>query len=437
MAYIFVNRYFHPDHSATSQMLSDLAFAFAAPTTPGDQPCTVRIITSRQCYDAPDAQLAARETIAGVDIYRVWTSRFGRINLAGRAVDYLTFYLSAAWTLWRLTRGGDVVIAKTDPPMLSIFAAPIVKLRGARLVNWLQDVFPEVAEALGVGSGRVVALGYGALRSLRNATLRMAAMNVVLGERMAEKLAALGVSPKQIRIIPNWADGTLIRPVEQAVNALRSAWGLQDRFVVGYSGNLGRAHEYATLLDAITALDQRSTDQMAGQVSWLFIGGGALFEAFKGAVQQRGLKSVVFQAYQPRERLGESLSAIDVHLISLRPELEGLIVPSKYYGIAAAGRPAIFIGDPDGEIARANTRNGCGVNVAEGDHRALAAAVMQLASAPDTCRAMGTAARRAFDAEFDKPIAVKSWQALLREVEGSREVPLVKLAGDLNAPVPD
>ena len=89
-------------------------------------------------------------------------------KVLGRSVDYATFYLSAAWRLWRLARRGDVIVAKTDPPMLSIIAAPIAFLRGAKLVNWLQDVFPEVAQQLGVRQGRG-ALGSRALRWLRTA----------------------------------------------------------------------------------------------------------------------------------------------------------------------------------------------------------------------------------------------------------------------------
>src|SRR5215470_9601480 len=133
----FANRYFHPDHSATSQLLSDLAFALAA------EGRAVAVVTSRQRYDAPRDTLAPRQSIDGVEIYRVWTSRFGRSNLFGRAIDSATFYLSASWCLWRLVRRGDVVIAKTDPPMLSVIAGPLCRRRGARIVNWLQDIFPE------------------------------------------------------------------------------------------------------------------------------------------------------------------------------------------------------------------------------------------------------------------------------------------------------
>lgn len=409
MKLIFVNRYFHPDHAATGQMLSGIAFALAASGH------DVHVITSRQRYDAPDIALPAGETIDGVVVTRLWTSRFGRANLTGRSLDYLTFYVTAAVALWRLARQGDVIVAKTDPPMMSLLAAPVARWRRAHLVNWLQDIFPEVAEALGMSRGPLGRLAFGLMRRLRNRSLRAAAANVVLGGRMAERLAALGIDVSRTHVIPNWADGTLITPVEPGRNTLRRDWGLADKFVVGYSGNLGRAHDVETMLDAI-AITERSA--RSEKIVWLFIGGGAQLVAMQQQAEERGLASLVFKPYQPAERLAESLSAADVHLVSLRPELEGLIVPSKFYGIAAAGRATIFIGDADGEIARALRRSGAGLTVAQGDGKALADAATTLASAQARCTGMGANARRALDTEYDKARAVETWHRLLSKVAG-------------------
>jgi glycosyltransferase involved in cell wall biosynthesis len=264
-------------------------------------------------------------------------------------------------------------------------------------------------------------------------------MNVVLGRRMAERVAGLGVRGELIRILPNWADGGNIGPVEPAANLLRQEWQLGDAFVVGYSGNLGRAHEIDTLLEAMTILEMgRETDGHAGptlgssdgasgtrrngagrrQVLWLFIGAGVRLEALKAEVARRRLTSARFKPYQPRARLAESLSAADMHLVSLRPALEGLIVPSKIYGIAAAGRPAIFVGHEDGEIAHLLLRHRCGTTVATGDGGGLARAIAALAADPDLCRQMGRRARQAFEAEFDKPLALARWETLLLGVSG-------------------
>jgi glycosyltransferase involved in cell wall biosynthesis len=416
---IFLNRFFHPDHSATSQMLSDLAFALA------ERGGAVCVITSRQRYDAPADTLPLRETVDGVAVHRVWTSRFGRANLLGRAIDYATFYLSAAWRLWRLTRSGDVVIAKTDPPMLSMIAVPVCWLRGARLVNWLQDIFPEAAQALGVG-GLAARAPYGLMRWLRNRSLKAAHMNVVLGERMAQRVSGLGVASDRVRIIPNWADGNAIAPIDHAANALRAEWGLGDAFVVAYSGNLGRAHEIETLLEAMTIVATAVERAILARnmpkcrpVLWLFIGSGALFDPLQAEVERLGLTSVRFKSYQPSALLAQSLPAADVHLVSLRPELEGLIVPSKFYGICAAGRPTIFVGDRNGEIARLIACHECGRTVAVGDGSGLAQTVLDLAADPALCGRMGECARQAFDAEFDKSIAIARWERLLLEVSGA------------------
>jgi glycosyltransferase involved in cell wall biosynthesis len=249
-------------------------------------------------------------------------------------------------------------------------------------------------------------------------------MNVVLGRRMAERVSALGVCRDRIRIVPNWADGASVSPIDPAANALRRQWQLDDAFVVGYSGNLGRAHEIGTFLEAMALLEKPDAAFRPGTprqgaarpVVWLFIGSGALLGALQAEVERRRLTSVLFKPYQPKARLAESLSAADVHLVSLRPALEGLIVPSKFYGVAAAGRPAIFIGDEEGEIARLIAHYKCGLTVAMGNGAALARAILDLAANPDLRRWMGQHARQAFDAEFDKPIALTRWESLLREV---------------------
>jgi glycosyltransferase involved in cell wall biosynthesis len=313
------------------------------------------------------------------------------------------------------------VIAKTDPPMLSVAAAPLCWVRDAKLVNWLQDIFPETAQVLGVG-GRAAHAPFRLMQRLRTRSLQAADMNVVLGQRMAERVATLGVGDARISIVPNWANGANIVPVAPQANALRREWGLGDAFVVGYSGNLGRAHEIDTLLKAMTVLERAAPPQngrYSRPVVWLFIGSGALHDLLKAEVVGRRLTSVHFKPYQPREHLAESLSAADVHLVSLRPELEGLIVPSKFYGIAAAGRPAVFVGDEDGEIARIIAHHQCGLRVATGDGTALASTIRDLAANPDVCRRMGERARQAFEAELDKPIAVGRWVHLLREVAGA------------------
>lgn len=400
---VFTNRYFYPDHSATSQMLSDLAFFLAGA---GHE---VGVVTSRQRYDDAAAELPPHERIDGVEVHRVRTTRFGRDKLVGRALDYATFYLAAGWKLWRLTRAGDVLVAKTDPPLISVVAAIVARWRGARLVNWVQDVFPEVAEALGVRAlnGPQAEV----LRWLRNRAFGSAAANVVLGERMAEVVGRAGGLPERTRVIPNWADMEAIRPVAAADNPLRREWGLDSKFVVCYSGNMGRVHEFDTILDAAQALEGR-----AGAMVFLFIGDGAQRRTLEDEVHRRGLVNVQFRPYQDRAGLSFSLGVGDVHLVSQRPEVEGYVFPSKLYGILAAGRPAVFIGDPEGEISQLVARESIGAAVRQGDAAGLADQLLRLQGDAALREAMGARARALLCERYDKRIAFKAWAALLGEL---------------------
>ncbi len=403
---IFINRFFYPDHSATSQMLSDLAFGLA------ERGVAVSVITSRLHYDDPTANLPACETVKGVGIERIWTSRFGRAGLMSRLLDYLTFYASAAWTLARLARRGDIVIAMTDPPALSILVSVVAWLRGAVFINWLQDVFPEVAEALQLAGKRSSVL-LAPLRLARDISLRRASMNVAIGSSMAERLSQSGVKQSRIAVIPNWADTRAIQPVAPRTNRLRSEWGLSEKFVVVYSGNLGRAHGIEELLEAMTATSAGAGES---QIHWLFIGGGVGFEQLKRKAEQQGISNLTFRPYQPREALSQSLSVADVHLVLLKPELEGLIVPSKFYGIAAAGRPIAFVGAAGGEIARIIKQYECGESVSSGDGGGLAQTLAHMARTPERCSAMGARAREMCEQHFSKEGAIGAWARLIEQI---------------------
>lgn len=414
-------------------MLSDLVFALAG------RGHKITVVTSRLGYEDPLARYPRRETVNGVEIIRVATTRFGRAGLAGRAIDYFTFYLATAWTLLLKVRRGDVVVAKTDPPLLSLVTTPVARLRGARQVNWLQDMFPEVAIELGMGKALPWRILFSTLRRWRDRVLRKAAANVVIGERMAEVVRRTGVAPERVRIIPNWADGTVVRPVPAAANSLRHAWGLADAFVVGYSGNLGRAHDIATIIDAMTLTEAASAGRVDAlrmavgappmqqptpvkPIAWVFVGGGAKMGELRDNVRQRQITGVQFHPYQPREQLAESLSVPDIHLITLLPELEGLIVPSKYYGIAAAGRPTIFIGDPQGEVGRVLTRTQTGFVVAHGDSEALARTILTLAREPHLALEYGRRARTLLERACDLPIAVSAWEDVISRATQASKV---------------
>lgn len=403
---VFVNRYFHPDQSATSRMLSDLAFRLAA------RGVSVAVVTSRQLYEDPQAALPGRETVNGVDVYRVATATLGRSRLLGRAVDYVSFHMAAGFELLKILSRGDVVVAKTDPPLIALVASRAAALRGGMLVNWLQDLFPEVATVL--TPGLIPRWLEHALVVARNKSLRRAAMNVVLGERMRARVLAAGVDPSRVKVVPNWANASRVIPQPTLSSATRQRLGLEvGRFVIGYSGNLGRAHEFDTLIGAARLL------RTERQFAFVITGGGAKAEALRDTVRAEGLDNFYFQGYQPEELLSDSLAAADVHFVSLLPALEGLIVPSKIYGILAAGRPAVVVGDPEGDLGRLVTSEGCGIAVPVGDSERLAEELIALRNSPERLAAMGMKARQLAVSRYTSEHAVADWLALVEAIAPS------------------
>jgi glycosyltransferase involved in cell wall biosynthesis len=328
--------------------------------------------------------------------------------LLGRAIDYLSFYPGAFVELLRCARRGDLIAVKTDPPMFLVLALLAATIRRAKLIVWLQDLYPEVAMELGV-RGLRGPLGSGLIR-LRNMVLRRADANVVIGVRMCDRLVAAGVEPSKIHLLPNWSDDA-IEPLHAHDSLSRKDWGIKDDvFVFGYSGNLGRAHEAETLLGAARLLKHRQ------DICFLFVGSGHESHFLKRAITEAGLENFVFQPHQPRGQLSHALAASDAHWLSLRPELEGLIVPSKFYGIASAGRPVVAIVAKDGEIARAINDLECGYVVEPGDSVALAGVIAELADDRMHGKKLGQRARAGSDEKFAKGLALKRWSWIIRKV---------------------
>ncbi len=399
---IFINRFFYPDHSATSQILSDLMFNITVDNV------ELHVITSRLLYEGGE-RLAGNEIIYGVNVHRVWTTNNGRSGLIGRAIDYLTFYLMSFVMMLQLVSKGDILVAKTDPPMISVLAAVVVKFKKGILVNWLQDLFPEVALKLkvkGLSEGNI----YGFLKYIRNWSLIFAKKNVVIGDVMANKLKDEIPQLNTIEIIHNWVVGQKIQSVNQKNNSLRNKWGLENKFVVGYSGNLGRAHDYKTIYECIKSVSKNK------HIMFVFIGGGVGMEKLKERVFKSGIDNIIFKPYQPIENLSESLSVSDVHIVTLEKELEGLIVPSKIYGILAVGRPIIFIGSEKGEFSKMLEKNQCGYIVAPKKSEDLINVVLGLQSDIETYNQISKNTESLYCDNFKYGKSIMKWKSLFQSL---------------------
>lgn len=397
MRVLLVNQFFHPDLAATAQLVTDLAVDLAAAGA------EVTAVTSRSAYLGSTARYAPRDTYRGVKILRVPSTNLGRGSIARRLSDYASFFAACAAQI-ALLPAQDVCITLSTPPLVSLLGAgkKVASLARTRFVYWVQDLYPDVAVRFGVLSRRSpLTLG---LEALSLASLTAADAVVALGDDMAARLVAKGARADKIAVIPNWSDGDEIGQVAPAQNWFLDRHALRGKFVVLYSGNMGRGHEFATLLGAADKLSARE------DLLFLFIGEGAKraeVEAFA-----KGRSNVRLLPYQRREDLPFSLGSAGVCAITLSDGLEGMILPSKLYGALAARKPVLFIGPAESDVARVVERESCGGAFRHGDVPGVVAFLERLAADPAEASVMGERGRRAFDHSYARRLSTGRFVSL-------------------------
>jgi colanic acid biosynthesis glycosyl transferase WcaI len=391
---LLLNQYYAPGHESTAHLLTELCEALAV-----DHDVTVVTGTVER---APKPERSVRN---GVRIVRVGSTAYDRSNLWLRGLNYLSFVVLALVAALRQPRP-HVVLCLSDPPFVSALGVVIARRHRAPLVAVTQDVFPEIAVALGrLTSGPVVTV----LDRLVRFGLSRADRVVAIGETMQRRLEAKGVRPENITVIPNWVDANALAPRPRA-NAWSTEQDLDGRFVVMHSGNIGYAQDLSTLIRAATFL--RDLDDL----EILIIGKGAQARAIREMVERLVVENVRFLPFQPRERLSESLSAADVHVVGLAPGLAGYVVPSRLYGILAVGRPVIVHADDDSETSQIVRSTGCGVVVEPGRPELLAAAIRDAHAGRLDLEAMGAAARSYVVETAARDLAFARYRQLLDEV---------------------
>jgi colanic acid biosynthesis glycosyl transferase WcaI len=401
---LFLNQYYWPDHASTAQHLTDLAESLA------QRGYECHVICSRGGYRAGESRKPSSEKHNRVTIHRVGASAFGRRNSLARMADYLSFYALALLHALLLRRF-DVVVTLTTPPIIGLIGTMLRRLKGSKHIYWSMDLHPDASLALGRMSQRnpVVA----ALAALSNLVYRRADKVVVLGPYMADRVAAKGGRADRLQSIPVWSRRDEVYPLPRAGHPLRKTLGLDGTFVAMYSGNLGLAHAFDEFLEAARRLRDRR------DITFVFVGDGPRLAEVRAAQARERLDNVRLLDYVPRDQLYASLTLADVHLISMRREMTGLVVPGKLYGAMASGRPTLFVGPEHCETADTIREAGCGVTVRLGDVDGLVEALTHLAANPDLAEQMGTHGREAFLAEFDRDVCCDCWSSLLGELAGA------------------
>ncbi len=374
---LFINQFFWPDSSATSQQLTDLVSALAG------RGVDVAVLCGEGGYAG-----AAGAEAPPAEVHRVRALPFTRGKL-GRLFSYLSFYVTA-FVQGLGIRKADVVVSMTTPPLISLLGASIKFLRGSRHFIWEQDLYPEIAVDLEyIKAGGLTHRVTGMLADL---VRRHADGIIVLGPCMKERLIARGVDADKIHIAEHWASSDAITPMERPGN--------REELVLLYSGNLGLAHDLDTIQGAM--LNLRDDHRFR----FLFAGTGGRRKELADFCTANSIENIELRPFVDRDKLSEGLAAGDVGLVTQREESCGAVVPSKVYGILASGRPLLFIGPASATPALLIGRYGCGWRVSCGDTEGATKLLLHLAAHPELVKEAGLRAREALVRFHDLPQSV-------------------------------
>ena len=392
---LVLNEYFPPDTSATAKNVMLAVEALASRHR-------VTVLAGRPSYDPTERHppyLLRREVRDHLVVERVGSTAFPRHQMKGRVSNYLT-YLALAIPR-ALTIHSDVLLAMTDPPVAGIAGALVAALSRRPFVYNIRDMYPDMA----VGGG-IVRPGSWVERweALHRRALRHARRVIVLGEDMRERIIAKGVDPARITIVRDAVPFPETVPPSNhpAVREIRGEFG----FVLIHAGNLGFYGAWQTLIRGAQMLE-------ADGVGLVFIGDGAM----KGQLQEyaRGCRNVRFLPFRPAAEVPHVMAAGDLHVVTVKRGLEGVVVPSKVYTILAAGRPLMALATGQTEVARFAERDGCGVSADPDNPLAVVEAVRRVLRSPECLARMSQSARE-LARTYDR---VKQLQTFVDAVEAA------------------
>ena len=393
---LLINQYFPPDTAATARMASLVARTLA-------EHHRVTVLAGRPSYD-PDERhpfyLWRREVLdANLVVERVGSTTYHRRRMSRRVSNYLSYLALAVPRA--LMVDADMILAMTDPPIAGIAGALVARLKRRPFVYNIRDLYPDMALAGGIVRPARWVEGW---ERLHRWALRQADLVIVLGEDMRERVIAKGVPPERVIIVRDGA------PVPDVVPSPDNPVSQEVRcgfpFVVLHAGNLGFYGAWETLIDAARMVGNNG-------VGFVFVGDGAAkpdVEAYAA-----GVPSVCFLPFRPVQDVPYVLAAGDVHVVTVRRGLEGVVVPSKLYPILAAGRPVLAVADEKSDVARIVRRAGCGVVADPDDPASVVAAIHDLVQHRERLHEMGKRARTAA-LKFDRQRQLEYFRTVIDEL---------------------
>jgi glycosyltransferase involved in cell wall biosynthesis len=399
---LLISQYFYPEMISTGHILTELLVELTKKGVKGSVICAQPTYYSRE-------RVNPRMVYEGVKIIRTRNTQYDKNSPKGKIFNSASFLLHAAVLSLKLDTEGPV-LAVTNPPFLGIVGPILKRIRGRSFILIIHDLYPDIAVNMGyLKAGSPIT----ALWKLANQwVFRKASFIVVLGRDMRSLLRSQlpGKEGDKVVYIPNWADPAIISPIERGENPFIKSLGLENKFLVQYSGNMGLTHDMETIVEAAHELREDRA------IQFVMIGGGGKLSKIEEMARVYKLNNMTFLPYQPRENLKNSLGASDVSLISLEEEASGFSVPSKLYGTMASGRPIIANVPGDSEVAMTLREFNCGIATRPKNVSEMVNAIRSLKSNESERKAMGERAYKAFLENFTVQKCADQYYKLIEQI---------------------
>lgn len=404
---LIITQFYPPDYAATGQLIQELAVQL------GKENIQVSIFTGQPGYAFQQPQAPALEREKGISIRRSQSYKLWSTRIRGKTFSGILFSIRAGLYLLRHGRKYNTVLLTTAPPFLSVVGYVANLLFKINYVCLIYDLYPDAAIELGVITANHP------LTKLWHQVNQLVWQNsqkiIVLTETMKQRILARHpqIAP-QISVIHNWANEAWIKPLAKQQNWFAHIHGIDNQFTVLYSGNFGRCHDLDTIIKAMELLQNLP-------VKFVFIGAGAKYDLCRQLVSDRHLHNCTFLPYQDRKNLPYSLTACDLALVSIAPGLEGVVAPSKLYGIMAAGKAIAAICEPHSYLRQLIQDANCGQCFDNYNSVGLAEFILRLMSEPNLAATMGKAGRKYMVANFTPKIIAQQYRAILNQVDTAED----------------
>ena len=394
-------QHFYPEEASTGQQVTELAQDLS------QAGYEVSVISSQPTYFIKHKnKLSSRGQYEKIKISRTNNTRFNKDNIAGRLINALTYFLSAAWILFKQP-GEEILLVYTNPPFLPVLAFLSRLLRRQRYIVVIYDLYPDTV--CNISYLCWLKLFSGLFNFLNRIVFNAAEKVIVIGKDMQRLLESRRIKPEKITYIPNWADGEVIKPLAKSVNFLSEQYQLRSKFVVGYSGTLARYHDFETVVLAAGLLKDEP-------IVFLFICSGAIVGKLKIKVEQKGLTNFVFLPYQDKKMLSLTIPLADAGLVLQRPEYKGVNVPSKTYAYLAAGLALVGVLPEGSEIAGLIKESGCGFTVQPGEPMLLADKIKTLFRNQKLREEMSRRSRKIFEQNYERKVITEQYRKVFDQV---------------------